>query len=270
MNSCGQWRLAKCHLVEGRQDALCGGRYYLGEGCPVVAWADAGRGARRVLPGAHITLAGLATLPNGQLLVAAQDPFLGLLEPGGKPRWVRSSPQADFRDQYARLALSADGTMVDFGFEVGGKSPLRFDLRLRKLSGDAPADQQTIPAKQAGLAVESWHNGVSPTLDGKPIKLDQYEQSRSLAIAPDSSRFVLGSEWALRAFDAKGQQTWRRKAPGTVWAVNISGDGRLAIAAYGDGTIAQSNTAAIRARAAGIIATTDRARAALFRAATVR
>jgi hypothetical protein len=31
---------------------------------------------------------------------------------------------------------------------------------------------------------------------------------------------------------------------------------------------AQSNTAAIRARAAGIIATTDRARAALFRAAT--
>ena len=33
---------------------------------------------------------------------------------------------------------------------------------------------------------------------------------------------------------------------------------------------AQSNTEAIRARAAGIIATTDRARAALFRAATVR
>jgi hypothetical protein len=33
---------------------------------------------------------------------------------------------------------------------------------------------------------------------------------------------------------------------------------------------AQSNTAAIRARAAGIIATTDRARAALFRAATAR
>ena len=107
------------------------------------------------------------------LLVAAQDPFLGLLEPDGRPRWTHSSPKADFRNQYARLAVSADGTIVDFGFEVGGKSPLRFDLRARKLSGDPPADQQTIPAKQAGLAVERWHNDVSPTLDGKPIKLDR-------------------------------------------------------------------------------------------------
>jgi hypothetical protein len=48
---------------------------------------------------------------------------------------------------------------------------------------------------------------------------------------------VLGSDWSLRAFDAKGQLIWRRAAPSVVWAVNVSGDGRLTIAAYGDGTI---------------------------------
>jgi hypothetical protein len=133
--------------------------------------------------------------------------------------------------------VSADGTIVDFGFELRGKSPLRFDLRGRKLSGDPPADRQTIPAKQAGLAVERWRNDFSPTLDGKPIELDPYERSESLAIQTDGSRFVLGSDWSLRAFDAKGQLIWRRAAPSVVWAVNVSGDGRLTIAAYGDGTI---------------------------------
>ena len=78
---------------------------------------------------------------------------------------------------------------------------------------------------------------MSPTLDGKPIKLEQYERSRSLAVHPDGDRFVLGADWSLRAFDAKGQQLWQRTAPGTVWAVNITGDGRLVVAAYGDGTI---------------------------------
>jgi Caspase domain len=48
---------------------------------------------------------------------------------------------------------------------------------------------------------------------------------------------VLGSDWGLRALDAKGRLIWRRATPSVAWAVNISGDGRLAIAAYGDGTI---------------------------------
>ncbi|MHC4430192.1 MAG: hypothetical protein ACYS0D_16575, partial [Planctomycetota bacterium] len=40
-----------------------------------------------------------------------------------------------------------------------------------------------------------------------------------------------------RAFDAKGEALWRRPIPGVVWAVNITGDGRLVVAGYGDGTI---------------------------------
>ena len=48
---------------------------------------------------------------------------------------------------------------------------------------------------------------------------------------------MLGADWSLQAIDAKGQHLWQRKAPGTVWGVNISGDGRLVVAAYGDGTI---------------------------------
>jgi hypothetical protein len=68
--------------------------------------------------------------------------------------------------------------------------------------------------------------------------MDEYERSRTLAIHPDGGRFLLGTSWALRAIDAKsGKVIWKRGAPSTLWAVNITGDGRLVIAAHSDGTI---------------------------------
>jgi caspase domain-containing protein/WD40 domain-containing protein len=214
-----------------------GGQYDDGRGRPVLAWANAGQGERRALPAGTSTVSNLAALRDGQLLVATQNPLVELLESDGRPRWAHPSPVADFRDQYDTFAVSSDGTIVDFGFEQWGNSPLRFDLSALKLSRDPPADHQTVRPKQAGLAVEGWRIGRSPTLDGKPIELKQGETSRTLAIHPDGGRFVLGAEWSLRAIDAKGQLLWTRQVPGVAWAVNISGDGRLVVAAYADGTV---------------------------------
>jgi hypothetical protein len=208
--------------------------YAGGAGHTVLAWTNA---ERRALPAANNTASGLEGLPDGGLLVAAQDPFLAVLDSDGRPRWAHPSPKADFRMQGDVLAVSADGAMVDFGFEFGGESPLRFDLRALKLSRDPAADQQMKLARQDGLAVEGWRSEYSPTLDGKPIKLARSELSRSLAIHPDGGRFVLGSEWSLRAIGANGERLWSRAAPGVTYGVNITGDGRLAVAAYDDGTI---------------------------------
>jgi Caspase domain len=201
----------------------------------IVAWADAGRGARKILSAGNDTIAGLAALPEGGLLVVASDPLVALLEPNGGLRWSHSAPKADFRNQRDVLAVSADGTIVDFGFEQGGKSPLRFDVRALKLSRDPLADHQTIPAKRTGLAIEGRSTAL--TLNSKLIELDPYERARSLAINQDADRFVLGTDWFLRAIDANAAPLWQRGAPGTAWAVNISGDGRLLVGAYGDGTI---------------------------------
>jgi WD40 repeat protein len=82
----------------------------------VLAWANAGRGERRALPAGRNTVEGLAALPDGRLFMAAADPFVELLEPDGKIRWAHTAPTADFRNQQAPLAVSADGTIVDFGF----------------------------------------------------------------------------------------------------------------------------------------------------------
>jgi hypothetical protein len=74
-------------------------------------------------------------------------------------------------------------------------------------------------------------------LNGKPLRLKPYEPSRSLAVHPEGDRIVLGAEWSLRSFDTDGEPLWRHNPPGVVWAVNITGDGRLVVAAHGDGTI---------------------------------
>jgi Caspase domain len=176
-------------------------------------------------------------LPDGGVFVATTDPLVEALDADGNPRWVNPPPKADMRNQRGTLAVSADGAIVDFGFNQLRNSPLRFELAPLKLSPNPPDDHQTWPATQIGLAVAGWRNTFSPTFDGKPINLEPGERSRSVSMHPDRTRFVLGADWSLRAFDAQGRLLWRTHVPAPAWAVNITADGRLVVGGYGDGTI---------------------------------
>jgi len=220
------------------QTLLAGGRYRPDDsGTRIIVWTDAGRGARRTIRAGEDTVTALLPLPAGEFLVTTLDPQLELLELSGGARWVNGRPVAKFNGQRKALAVSADGTVIDFGFDWGGKSPLRFDVRALVLTSVVPSDGRTVPPKQIGLPVENWVNNRNPMLNNKPVTLKALEIARSLAIHPDGDRFVLGAEWSLQAFSAEGKRLWKREVPGEAYAVNITGDGRLVVAAYDDGTI---------------------------------
>jgi WD40 repeat protein len=224
--------------LDGRT-LLAAGRYRGDWGPAVLAWSDGGAGPRRILPAAHNTVMSLVPLPGGDLLAATQDPWLSRLQPNGETVWAHGPPQADFRYQFDKLSVSNDGMRVGFGvgFAAHGELPAMFDLTTRTLTPDPPSDAHMATPRQAGLPIDGWMDTTHPTLDGRPLALDQHEISRSLAVHPAADRFVLGADWSLRAFDAKGTPLWSWPVPGIVWAVNITGDGRLVVAAYHDGTI---------------------------------
>jgi hypothetical protein len=122
-------------------------------------------------------------------------------------------------------------------FERAEGLPVRGELSpalLRALG----VDELSPPRMEApGIEITGWKNTYEPRLNGKALTLDQYERSRSLAIAPDGRRFLLGAEWSLRFFDREGKQLWEVPVPASAWAVNIASNGRVGVAAFGDGTI---------------------------------
>jgi WD40 repeat protein len=219
------------------QTLFAAGLYWSGSDRPVLAWDRAGAGERRALPAGRDGVMSLVSLPDGSLLVASSDPWFARLNADGTPRWQQRPPSADFSEQFDTFSVSREGIRIAFGYEAYGKSPATFDLAERKLTLGPSADATLAVPRHHGLPIEWWYKRPYPTLGGKVISLDEREQALSLAIHPAGDRFVLGAHWSLRAFSADGLQLWRSRVPAAVWAVNITGDGRLVVAAYADGTI---------------------------------
>ena len=204
---------------------------------PFRIWQAAGQGAFTDKTLSQNTI--MQLLPcGGGIAVGAADPAFGLIAADGAKGVWQDGVTADMQDKKRdALTLSADGRRVRFGLGVGGEQPVLFDLAAFRLS-DAPSGVAGLAQpKTSSLAVSDWEDTTAPKLNGEPITLRNYEMSRSLAIAPDAQRFVLGTKWFLRAYLADGAGLWQKPVPGVAAGVNISRDGRLVVTAYADGTI---------------------------------
>jgi WD40 repeat protein len=220
------------------QVLIAGGAYDQQGYNPVVLFDRDGRRLNRQ-PGAvaQNTILNIQSCSAG-FAVAAYDPAFGVLDGGGEKTLWRSGVAADMRVKLSNnFAISVDAKRLRFGLGMGDAQSVAFDLLAATVVDSA--NQQTGLAAPSieGLPVTNWQDKTDPQFAGRPIKLEQYETSRSLAIRGDRAGFVLGAEWYLRAFDAKGTELWHKPAPGAVWGVNLSADGRIVSAAYGDGTI---------------------------------
>ena len=188
------------------------------------------------LPLASNTVMDLVPLPSGGVLFAAYDPAWGVIDPAFRVRQRQDGQIADLSGP-DQLRLSADARRVRFGYRWPGEDPRSFDVAGRSLGAEVP---ELAAARTAapGLDIRNWQDNTNPTLNGQALKLDPFEISRSLAIAHDGQRFVLGTDFFwLRLFDRSGNELWKRPGPGVAWAVNWSADGRFVVAGYADGTI---------------------------------
>ncbi|MES3022592.1 MAG: hypothetical protein V4857_13510 [Pseudomonadota bacterium] len=218
------------------QTLAAAGTWQVGQRSAVRRWPQAGRGAAASSITSRSTVLSLQTLHGGGWLLGAADPSWGVLGDNGQWREGRAPPVADLRGgQGEGFLLAAGGRQVQFGFEAFGKPPHRFDLLGRTLAPGLVA--AGVPPRITGVNVSDWLHSSAAKLNGQIIKLREGEIVRSLAIAPDASSFVLGTEWALNLYAADGTARWSQTAPDVAWGVNIAPGGKLLVAAYGDGTM---------------------------------
>ena len=202
---------------------------------PILIFGRNGRRISTAPPIADNTIFSVQSCGDG-IAVATGDPAFGLLDANGRARLWKVGVAPDLRDMGDGFALSDDAKRVRFGLAQWAVGPVVFDLTAATLAGSPEAPAGLAPAKTAGLPVARWRHDT-PAFAGKRIALDPHESTHSLAIRPDQAGFVLGADFSVRSFDAGGRQRWQQRAGSIAWGVNLTPDGRIIVAAYGDGTI---------------------------------
>jgi hypothetical protein len=139
---------------------------------------------------------------------------MGIIDVSDQRVLFLAAPIADLRGSWEGFLLSSDGGTVQFSYELLGKSPALYSLPERSLTGTSSDLSTSLKAvltldgpKLEGLEVTDWKHSSTPKLSGRPLSLKEGERSLSLAIMPDGSGFVLGSDWTLRLFDSTGKQS---------------------------------------------------------------
>jgi len=204
-----------------------------GEGKTVFSWNRVNGEQSQLLCGTKGRLTSLHCLSDGGLLITTDDTLIKRIDRDGRDTWTKGASRGELG--IGNLAVSCDGTIIDFAFDDSGNARRRFDLSIPNLIIDPPKDLRTLLPKQDDRRIERRPGKF--LVDGTVISLDESEWPRMWAMSHDGCRFVFAGKWTIRGRDANLKPLWRRDGPGSVWAVNITGNNRFVIAAYDDGTI---------------------------------
>ncbi|MGZ3513302.1 MAG: caspase family protein [Thermodesulfobacteriota bacterium] len=202
-------------------------------------WSEGGKGSYKNIGEAEHYFMGMLSLKNGGIVYASAFPSLGVFDANDNKLWNMTPPVADYRWSPKDFLVSKNADRIQFFYDRFGKSHARFSIIERVLK-TYPSLELGLwpPVTQApGLDITDWRDTASPKLNGKALKFVQDDFSRSVAISPEKDTFLLGSKWHLYLFDRQGNHKWVVRVVGEAFAVNISPDGRFALAALGDGTV---------------------------------
>lgn len=189
----------------------------------------------------HQRVSVLTGLPNNELAFATEDPKIGVINTNGQQQLSINSALLNFSQAQKHLKVSEDGTVVEYPFAKvstqGGVavSLKQFDVQAEEgKETHLPLFSALMKGQKGGVSME---NPEYPVLNGVPLLLDQNEKVRHSAWSKNGEQVVLGTEWALRSYTAKGKPQWTTKLSSVVWAVNVTPNQQFVVAALSDGTI---------------------------------
>ena len=231
-----------------------GGSFKLGDKYTIRAWDSLDFTSYIDIPASDLPVSHIIPCAD-DIAFSARDPIFGLISAEGKLHVIHSSVKPDMREKrHGHLTVSDDGLRVRFGLEERSNNAVLFDLNMERLtSSNDSIPHDLTQADEESIKVKNWKNikwgdPSPPALNGETLGRKSLwdrtdEISRSFAVSPDKQHFVIGSEWRLRYYDKNNvkQPIWDMQIPSEALAVNIAGNNKLAIVAYGDGTIRWHN-----------------------------
>lgn len=232
--------MSVCWSADGRQVFGAGDAGDKAEESTIYRWTVGRTDSPTRMSAGALQVTGLLCPPQGGLLFSAMTLPLGSFDSNGR-RGRRSLFHAfplTRNGSDGALLVSADGATVPLPTGPAGRT-VRFSLRDHALQpvGAAPIGLQAPITVRPGVAVRDGDERTAPTLNGVDIPLAPFETPHCHAIAPDEQSFILGTSHTLQCFSQDLDQLWVRALPSQAWKVNVSGQGRVAVAALGDGTV---------------------------------
>lgn len=138
------------------------------------------------------------------------------------------------------FSISEDGLMIAYSQHPDSNDLTVFDVTQLTLQTQGNKELlKTLPPATKGskqINITNWQRDI-PVFNGKTLDLDDYEKSLTFAIDTKSDHALIGTNYYLRWYDAHGKEIKKVAVPSEAYSVNIAANGKLAIAALGDGTI---------------------------------
>ncbi|MFH0989401.1 MAG: caspase family protein [bacterium] len=199
-------------------------------------WNDKGRGSYSDYSACDNSLMDSKPMPDNSILYCGSQPDFGRMTFTGNLVFYKSGETNTYsaRDK-SYLKINKDGSVL--GFTPSGKAALTFDLRNRLLTREK-AEYPSYTDSTSAIAVTDWDESHSPKINGKVLSiLSNNERSYSTDIDANTCRVIIGASWNLYCIDEDGKIHWKTPSQASVWAVNISGNEKVVVAAVGDGTL---------------------------------
>jgi WD40 repeat protein len=234
------WSLDSSTVLAGGDAFEAGASKY-----QVFAWADLGTGPRRVVSSASdqvISAIWMLRDPDS-FVVSDTGPAIEVFADGNlktkkqKPQVNFASLTPDANDPGRNVFhVSDDGSVVETGSFESPSRPLRLDASALSVTQlDAPTQGlASWESSEGDLRAGHFVYDEHPDLNDKPLVLKRTDTAYSADVR--NNRVLLGSQLTVSLFDSSAHEAWSTPAP-AAFRVAQSPDGRLVVAALGDGTV---------------------------------
>ncbi|MBF0612686.1 MAG: hypothetical protein G8345_11230 [Magnetococcales bacterium] len=215
------------------------GLYQAGELRAIRRWENGGKGSFQDTPVSSDIIMDMAATPDGGLLFASGDPNLGRLDETGKLTFKHERPQADFRNMKELFRWSSDGHTFEFTYDTDRSTITRFSLDSMTLEHNSASREDLKPPLRTfnGVQVQGLKDRQGVFINNIGLPLKKMEHPSTYTIFPDGSHVLLGTNFSLRLYTKNGAELWEVPIPTQCWNVAVSQNGKVGMAAFGDGTI---------------------------------